>query len=343
MHEINPENTAAYLRETGRAPADAPIIVEALGWGVSNIVLRVVVAGHEPIVLKQSREQLRTRMHWVSRLDRIWTETAALRYLATGLPAGAVPLVLWEDRENYLFAMSCALDDAVVWKESLLAGRADSEVAQRAGEILGAMHARPMSDDWGLLADTTVFDQLRLDPFYRTAARSHPDLAPRFHALIDEALAPPERTFVHADFSPKNLLVHSRGLGLTVVDFETSHAGDPAFDLGFFTSHLLLKALRAAPGHGPYLDLMARFWESYLPSTRLDLQADRVRRASLHAAACALARIDGKSPVDYLDEPRREAVRRLARRALGSGSIDWSDLIELAAQEMRAIPAGQEC
>lgn len=334
MREITPENAAAYLRETGRAPTDRPIDVRALGWGVSNLVLRAQVEGREPFVLKQSREQLRTRMLWVSRLDRIWTETAALRRLAPALPAGAVPEVLWEERDDYLFAMSCAPDDAVVWKASLLEGRLEPSVAARAGDLLGAMHAQPPADDWGPLADTTVFDQLRLDPFYRTVARAHPDLAPRLDRLIDEALDAPERTFVHADFSPKNLLVHGRGPGLTVVDFETAHAGDPAFDLGFFTSHLLLKALRAAPGHGPHLGLIERFWAAYLGRTGLDLDSDRVRRGAAHAAACALARVDGKSPVDYLDGPRREAVRRFARRALASGPTGWAALLDEAAREM---------
>ncbi len=249
MREIHPDNAAAYLRRTGRAPADAIIGVMPFGWGVSNVVLRVQIEGEAPFVLKQSREQLRTKMHWVSRLDRIWTETAALRRLAATLPAGSVPELLWEDRKNYLFAMSCAPDDAAVWKRWLLAGRADPEVARRSGALLGGMHAQNAADDWGELADTTVFDQLRLDPFYRTVARAHPDLAPRLQTLIDETLDPPERTFVHADFSPKNLLVHGDRFGLTVVDFETAHAGDPAFDLGFFTSHLLLKSLRAAPEH----------------------------------------------------------------------------------------------
>jgi len=36
---------------------------------------------------------------------------------------------------------------------------------------------------------------------------------------------------VLADFSPKNILITDQGIHL--VDFETAHYGDPAFDLGF--------------------------------------------------------------------------------------------------------------
>jgi 5-methylthioribose kinase len=340
VREITPENAADYLRQTGRTPADRPVDVRALGWGVSNIVLRVDVAGHCPFVLKQARERLRTKMLWVSRLDRIWAEVAALHRLAATLPAGAVPTVLWEDRDNFLFAMSCTPDEAAVWKAQLLGGRADPQVARRAGDLLAAMHAEPagLGADWGPLIDTAAFDQLRLDPFYRTVARAHPSLAGRLDALIQETLDPPERTFVHADFSPKNLLVHPGG-SLTVVDFETAHVGDPAFDLGFIASHLLLKALGAAPAHGPYVDLIDRFLGSYRAGTGEARHRERLRRAAAHAAACALARVDGKSPVDYLDEPRRQAVRRLATAFLSAGPEDWDRLVEMATREMAGLNA----
>ncbi len=68
---------------------------------------------------------------------------------------------------------------------------------------------------------------------------------------------------MHADFSPKNLLVYDGGRGLMMVDFETGHYGDPAFDLGFFLSHLVLKAFYHAPRHEPLLELTEQFWIAY--------------------------------------------------------------------------------
>jgi 5-methylthioribose kinase len=336
MREVTPETAAAYLRETGRVGADQGVTASALGWGVSNIVMRVDVDGQASWVLKQARERLRTVAHWVSRLERIWTEQAALELLAEFLPDGAVPRVVFADKENYLFAMTCAPYDSVVWKERLLAGEADPGVASQAGTILGAMHAgaigHPALD--GPLADTTVFDQLRIDPFYRTVARAHPDLAAPLDALTTAMAAVPLRTFVHADFSPKNILVHSGGL--TLVDFETAHAGDPAFDLGFFLSHLLLKAFRAAPRERPYLELTNHFWTAYSAELGQALDADTglARRAHAHAAACALARVDGKSLVDYLTPPSQDAVRRWAVAALLATPAGWDEMLANAAQEM---------
>ena len=252
MREVTPRRPPITSARRGACPRGEAVAVRALGWGVSNVVLRVEVEGQPPFVLKQARERLRTRAHWVSRLDRIWTEHAALECLAPLLPRGAVPEVLFADRENYLFAMTCAPDDSVVWKEQLLEGVAEPE---RRPRRRGPARARSTprrsitrrSSD-GPLADTVVFDQLRIDPFYRTIARVHPEIAAPVEALCHAPGLPGPRCFVHADFSPKNILVHARGL--TLVDFETAHAGDPAYDLGFVLSHLLLKAARAGHRRG---------------------------------------------------------------------------------------------
>src|SRR6266481_5289332 len=117
MREVTPENAAEYLRQTGRVAEGRPVCVRALGWGVSNIVMRVDVEGEPPYVLKQARARLRTEAHWVSRLDRVWNERAAMECLGSILPEGTVPRVLFADEDNYLFAMTLAPDDSVVWKE----------------------------------------------------------------------------------------------------------------------------------------------------------------------------------------------------------------------------------
>jgi 5-methylthioribose kinase len=343
MREVTPETAVDYLRATGRVPTTATVVAQALGWGVSNVVIRVAVEGQPPFVLKQARERLRTRAHWVSRLDRIWTEHAALQCLAPLLAPGSVPEVLFADRENSLFAMTCAPDDSVVWKELLLQGTAEPQVARAAGTLLGTIHAATFdhpSLSNGPLADTVVFDQLRLDPFYRTIARVHPDVA----APVEDLIAPPPdlpgRCFVHADFSPKNILVHTHGL--TLVDFETAHAGDPAYDLGFILCHLLLKAARATSAAAPAPDpaLIDAFLDAYRrPIAALPFDfAALDRRAAAHAAACALARIDGKSPVDYLDPPRQDAVRRFAKTTLQDRSCSCALLVPLLAQKMLLEP-----
>lgn len=343
MREVTPETAVDYLRGQGRLPEGKAVEARALGWGVSNVVMRLDIEGEPSIVLKQARERLRTKALWISRLERIWIERAALESLTPRLPEGTVPRVLFAVDEDYLFAMTCAPDDSKVWKEQLLAGEVDAAVAGKAGELLGKIHAGsagdPAFEPGGRFADLTVFDELRIEPFYRTIARVHPDLAPRIEALIDSLLRPCRRGFVHADFSPKNILVHSEGMGITLVDFETVHAGDPAYDLGFFLSHLLLKAVRAYPRESTLLASTWAFWESYFDHGDAYSDPTLVARSNAHACACALARVDGTSPVDYLDDSRRAVVRQFAREGLLETPPTWDLLIDGLAREMRKLPS----
>ena len=336
MREIDATTAADFLRDAGWIPNDVEVVVRELSGGVSNIVLRVDLPGEFPFVIKQCRERLRVPMEWRARLDRIWTEHATLEVLRAILPEGTVPEILFEDRQNYLFAMTCAPDDAVTWKTHLMAGQVDPTIANRLGTILGTIHAEApqYSALRGSLSDTSLFDELRVDPYYRTIARAHPDLAPRIGALIDSMVLPnDERTLVLGDFSPKNILVHARGLIL--LDFECAHAGDPAFDLGFFLTHLLLKSIRTVVQNSERglesLELTRLFWSSYLDRRSLGIEARSalMRRASLHTAACCLARVDGKSPVEYLDARGQAVARSFAREALRTEAATWDDLLRI--------------
>lgn len=341
MRELTWENAAAYLQETGRVPAGRSIRVRELSGGVSNVVLRVDLEDRPSFVIKQCRERLRVAMDWRARLDRIWAERAALDVLGALLPPGTVPRVHFEDRPNYLFAMTCAPDDSETWKTHLMSGQADPRVAGRLGTILGTVHAEATNhpEMRGTLADTSLFDELRLDPYYRTIARAHPEIAPRIEALIAAMDVPSnERTLVLGDFSPKNILVHSAGLIL--LDFECAHGGDASFDLGFFLSHLMLKTIqvaRGAPGaRQSFVDLTLRFWDAYLEriGTTPWRPEGLVPRAIDHASACVLARVDGKSPVEYLDPSGQELARRLALEAIETQPRTWDEMLRLLDRQL---------
>jgi 5-methylthioribose kinase len=389
MIELTPENAADYLRSRGWLPP-GPVQVGPLGWGVSNIVLRVSTPpssalGNDPpyppllrggearFVLKQSRPQLRTREAWFSNLDRVYREAALMRLLGPLLPPLTVPEVLFEDRENYVFAMSHAPEGAVVWKESLLAGHppygGKEGVARHAGEVLGLIHERTANrpDLAERFGDRTVFEQLRIDPFYERVRERRPEVADAITPLI-ENLRTRSQAICHGDFSPKNLLVHppsssppyqggAGGGAFTLVDYETAHCGDPTMDPGFFLSHLMLKAVKHAQGHQPHggqlaprvdadsrsesatlLDLTRQFWDGYSSVVRFRPVAELVARAIPHFAVCALARIDGTSPVDYLpEENKRESVRRIARSVLLAKPVVWDEVLRVIERELDAL------
>ena len=319
MFEVDASNVLEYFADVGRSQWDllgldtdafSKSTASELAWGVSNIVIRVDTPVRS-FVVKQSREQLRTKIDWFSQLDRIWREVDVLQTLATLLPAGAVPRVLSEDRDNYLFTMEAIDADHRVWKADLLNGVFDSSIAETLAGHLAAIHrgSTGNEDIAERMRDQTVFDELRLDPFYRYVAET----CPRFEKPLTSLI---ERTnqrrdcLVLADFSPKNILLTSNGP--VIVDFETGHYGDPGFDIGFFLSHLLLKTVRHHERVPKAIALAKRFWSVYqgelsiMPAPEWLKTGRRnptfERQSIEHLAACMLARVDGKSRVDYLTE-----------------------------------------
>jgi 5-methylthioribose kinase len=329
MRELTSENAGEYLLETGRALAGEPIAVRELAGGVSNVVLLVELAARgERFVLKQARDRLRVKEEWLCPIERIWREVETLRVcgkLLTPLRIAdcglriEVPDVLWEDRENYCFAMTAAPPEHKTWKELLLAGdlAASAQIAAACGRMLGAIHAGSWGDAQiaAEFDDRTFFDLLRIDPYYRHVAKVHPDIAPQLQRLIDSVWSH-RQCLVHGDFSPKNLLVWNDRVML--IDCEVGHYGDPAFDLGFFLTHLILKAIWAGTKRDDYLRRPAGFWTSYrarmAAKVAEPLIDDLERRAMWNLAGCMLARVDGKSPVEYLSEAQRDAVRGLSQR-----------------------------
>jgi 5-methylthioribose kinase len=330
MIELTVDNTADYLRQRGWI-GEGPACIELLGGGVSNVVLRVQTPG-QLFVLKQSRPQLRTRDAWFSDLERVYREQEVMQVLAPVLPPHTVPEVLFVDRANYVFVMAHAPRGAKVWKQQLLAGDIDFALGEHTGRILGRIHESTARNQHLVepFADRTVFVQLRVDPFYRRIQERRPEVADAVQPLIDRLMTARD-ALCHGDYSPKNILTHEQGF--TLVDYETAHLGDPTMDLGFCLSHLMLKAIKRSHDRQQYFKLTRRFWQGYMAETTFLPHVELQRRGIEHCAVCLLARIDGTSPVDYLEEEdKREAVRRMGRHVLLDHLTQWDEVLDQAEE-----------
>src|SRR5690242_10562775 len=130
MVVLTADSLPAYLRN--RHGAAEAVGVAELPGGVSNAVFLVTLPeSRERFVLKQARERLRGQEKWLCPIERIWREVETLRICGAMFAARsaeqlgyqmAVPQVLWEDRENFCYAMTAAPEGHRTWKEMLLAG-----------------------------------------------------------------------------------------------------------------------------------------------------------------------------------------------------------------------------
>jgi 5-methylthioribose kinase len=326
LFQLQIDTAADYLRSRGIDATGARIT--ELGGGVSNTVL-LVEGSAQRFILKQALGKLRVQDDWFSDRDRIFREAAAMRWAAPHLAAGSVPQVLFEDRGNFLFAMSAAPADAQTWKSLLLRGEFDDRTANRVAKMLADIVSASWRDPQceRSFGDQAVFDQLRIDPYYRTTAARHPDLAPQFDRLIRESSGR-RVSLAHGDWSPKNFLVSCGSV--MAIDFEVTHFGDPAFDVAFLLNHLLLKSFYRPQWSRELARLALVFWEVY--RSGIPAGCPWIEAATLaHLGCLLLARIDGKSPAEYITEAAlRERIRGFARHLILTPPARIADVFEQA-------------
>jgi 5-methylthioribose kinase len=303
--ELTVATAPDYLAQRGFDAAS--LAVRELAGGVSNTVLLVEHRAGR-FVLKQALPQLRVEQEWFCDIRRIFVEANAIRSVTAMLPEGSAPQVLFEDQDNYLFAMTAAEPGFEPWKSHLLASDCDTRVAEAVGRTLGAIirqswYSEAMAAQF---ADISYFDELRLDPYYTRLATIYPDLRPWMERLI-ESCRTRRVSLVHGDWSPKNILVKD-GRAMAI-DFEVMHFGDPSFDAAFLLNHLLLKTfhgIEGAPG------LAGVFWKTLLAEMPAAPWFEEAVIAQL--GGLLLARMDGKSPAEYIRDPElKDRIRRFAR------------------------------
>lgn len=333
------DNAGQYLVANDIVDRETVTGIEALGGGVSNTVLRVTTNG-ECLIVKQPLPNLAVEDDWPADTERVHNEAAAARTYETvirntGLSDICVPVVVFEDTTNHTIATTCAPSSSTMWKRELLDGRVDVRVAETLGRFLGLSHRSTANDSEieGTFANKAPFEQLRLDPYHRTVADRHPDVAPLIEAELDRIRAV-DRTLVHGDFSPKNVLVDRRANPQTIwlLDFEVAHWGDPAFDTAFMLNHLFIKSIYKASEQESYIEAARRFWRTYAEQVDWTIEADTVREL----AVLMLARVDGKSPVEYVTSSEtKDALRSAAKQALQNRVETFDEFVDLVTEVTR--------
>jgi aminoglycoside phosphotransferase (APT) family kinase protein len=314
-----------FLWESGLATHGEHGEWVALTGGVSSDIWRVSASG-KTICVKRALGKLKVSADWFASPERNAYEWAWLNFAARHLPLN-VPAPLAHDPAAGVLAMSFLPSEHYpVWKSKLLSGNVDVAFAREVGRVIGRLHAISAKDRSliGQLGDTRSFEAIRLDPYLLATGARHPPLEQGMRALVDRTKSI-RIAAVHGDVSPKNILVGPAGPVL--LDAEASWYGDPAFDLAFCLNHLLLKCIARPTSRSAYLQSFAALSLAYCEEIDWEPRAEVEHRAASLLPALLLARVDGKSPVEYLtDESERERVRRVAIDLIQTPSVDLADL-----------------
>jgi len=317
----------AFLVSKGLARADETARWSALAGGVSSDIWRADLPGRS-LCVKRALAKLKVSADWQAPVSRNAYEWAWMQFAVEHCPDN-VPRPLAHDPEAGLFAMSF-LEPAQhhVWKDQLLAGEVSIETASAVGRLIGRLHAASAGQARLANAFDTRdnFYALRIEPYLIATARAHAPVAGRLTELAERTIGA-QIALVHGDVSPKNILVGPRGPVL--LDAECAWFGDPAFDLAFCLNHLLLKCLLLNARRSELMSAFAALVEAYCAELNWEARAELEARAAALLPALLLARIDGKSPVEYLtDEQQRDHVRSFAVPLLRQPVTRLSDISE---------------
>ena len=283
-----------------------------LTGGVSSDIWRVDLPGIGPVCVKRALAQLKVKADWRAPVERSAYEAAWL-HLAGTLEPGAVPEILYYDQAAGAIVMRHLPPDRYrLWKQVLRDGEADPVVAAQVGRRLQRIHAATARRDAIAIRFPTdaIFHDIRLEPYLLATARVHPGLAPALGRLARRT-ATTKLALVHGDVSPKNILLGPQGP--VFLDAECAWYGDPAFDLAFCLNHLLLKCLWVPDAAAGLLACFEALAASYLGGDLWEPRHELEARAAALLPGLFLARVDGKSPVEYIEAAAdKERVRRVA-------------------------------
>jgi 5-methylthioribose kinase len=307
-----------YLTTRGYIKSGETVSFTNLRGGVSNRTVKVAWTDGRGWVLKQALAKLRVDVDWFSSPERIGVEAKALRCLNRLAPPGTTPAFIFEDLTQHLMGMEAIPEEHENWKNVLLSGRIISDHFEQFGLLLGAIHRRSseaISEVRQLFSDTTYFENLRLEPYYLYTARNTEEASDFLNALAQETVLHKD-CLVHGDFSPKNTLIYQNKLIL--LDYEVVHVGDPGFDLGFALTHFLSKAQHLPTERYRLACAAELFWQVYREEiAQVNWAKELEQRVVRHTLGCLLARVAGKSPLEYLTSAemirQRDAVLALMR------------------------------
>ncbi len=321
----SPDPLLDALRRMKLVSAHEPVTLVPMIGGVSSDIYRVDLP-ERTLCIKRALPKLKVAADWRAPVERNRFEVAWMR-VASAIVPEAVPALLGEDSDLGCFAMAYLAPDAYpVWKALLRDGVVDAATASAVGDALGRIHGATAhrGDIAARFPTDDIFYAIRLEPYLVATARAHPDLEAPLASLV-EVTRGSKHVLVHGDFSPKNILVGPEGP--VILDAECAWYGDPAFDLAFVLNHLLLKAAWHPAWQARYAAAFAALVDAYFAHVGWEPGPELETRTAALLPGLMLARVDGKSPVEYLSaEVDKARVRAFAR-----------DLLRHPVEELAAV------
>jgi hypothetical protein len=332
--DISDRNTLeAYLREKNIIRDGFPYALKYCQGGVSGTVV-FVDTGEKPMIVKQALGRLKVKEDWFCDPSRMNNEQKSNEIYHRLVPLCA-PEVYFYDEENCIYGREAAPAGSITWKEDLLGGLFDFMAAEQAMSSLVEVHNRCAGDRdlENVFGNKKIFYELRISPYIEYVVQKYPGLS-SFAMPVVRELMESNLTLVHGDFSPKNIMINFRKI--YILDYEVAHYGHPSFDVAFFANHFVLKGVKNKAWAEAYMGMLDFMLRIYFSKVRCISPAVMEKSVIKLLALLMIARVDGKSPVEYISSDEdKEQIRSIAFETIESRITSYRDFRDLALSHIR--------
>lgn len=326
MSEDLHQKCSEFIQELRLGSAQDIVRVEPLNGGVSSDIAKVQLE-ERTLCIKFALPKLKVSADWQAPVHRNRAEYEWLKF-AAGISSQSAIKLYGRSERSHGFAMEFLEGDSVyLWKSALLNERTTWTEAKYVGDLMGQIHAASARDNFNAanFHNRNDFYALRLEPYLIYTAEQHSSLAAQLRSLSED-LHQADHVLVHGDISPKNILL--RDDTPIMLDAECATMGDASFDVAFCLNHLVLKAVHLPNTRQQLLESVTDLWETYRCHIHWERIAGLESRVCRLLPALMLARVDGKSPVEYLDADNQSLVRNIASTLLQSPELSLPDLVQ---------------
>lgn len=322
------EDMISYLKEHGIINDVEPYSINYCSGGVSCPVA-IIESGDRTLLIKQGRARLAVKEEWLADPARTNLEGKGAAFFHRYLPE-LQPDVVINDEENHIFVREAIPSGCHMWKADLLEGILDFKVAERTMETMAIVHNSSAKDpDVPVIFNNyrNIYE-LRVTPYIQFVAKKYPQLAPVSEEVSD-LIMNHHQVLVHGDYSPKNIIV-TPDRQVCVIDSEPVHCGNAICDVSNFTTHIVLKSAHLKKYSAAFLNMLVAMTDTYF--SRIDFDDPKKVEANCMKALgmTVLARIDGKSPAEYItDEATKQLVRDMSFKLIESDITTYRQAADL--------------
>ena len=299
-----------------------------LEGGVSSEVYHVKTNKSE-YCIKRSLKKLLVKKEWIADTNRIKFEYYWLNHCRNILNKNIPKTYEFNNKKKYIVMEYLNNSKYKTLKELYFKKIINLNTIRLISKHLYKIHSKSNNYKIKILfkGNRNNFNDLRLDPYFNEVGRVYPKYKEYVKDLNKNYLIN-SSTLIHGDFSPKNILIGKNKI--VYLDAECCNFGDPIFDLVFFSNHLLLKSIFIKDKSKEFIKSYIIFYKEYLKNLNAKKSKQYVDRIIKMTPIMMLARIDGKSPVEYIKSKKiKNTIRNKSFLLLEREINNLNDIIRI--------------